>query len=144
MNCFWFLKQFCSRASQACCYRANQPNILNRSTVMKDALSTDSAAPCTMTWWVWHAHIGSCSRSRKTCYFIVPDENLLFGFRNKSNSGRHALSCSNFGVKTGTEPFPCWWKRAMCLSAVWSCMAVYLKLIFRAFLLNTAVCFTWK
>ena len=80
---------------------------------MKDASSTEGVAQCTL----------NLENVTPTDVITVRKENLLFfgsswepTFRvpNQFIFGRNAPNGSKLGARTGTEPVPCWWKRAIC------------------------------
>ena len=79
---------------------------------MKDASSTEGVAQCTL----------NLENDTPTDVITVRKENLLFfgsswepTFRvpNQFIFGRNAPNGSKLGARTGTEPVPCWWKRAI-------------------------------
>ena len=113
-NKLWFLNRFRSGFLEPWCYLANQPAfppVLSGTIVMKDASSTEGVAQCTL----------NLENDTPTDVITVRKENLLFfgsswepTFRvpNQFIFGRNALNGSKLGARTGTEPVPCWWKRA--------------------------------
>ena len=113
-----FLNRFRSGFLEPWCYLANQPAfppVLSGTIVMKDASSTEGVAQCTL----------NLENDTPTDVIMVRKENLLFfgsswepTFRvpNQFIFGRNAPNGSKLGARTGTEPVPCWWKRAMCVA----------------------------
>ena len=112
-NKLWFLNRFRSGFLEPWCYLANQPAfppVLSGTIVMKDASSTEGVAQCTL----------NLENDTPTDVITVRKENLLFfaswepTFRvpNQFIFGRNAPNGSKLGARTGTEPVPCWWKRA--------------------------------
>ena len=66
-------------------------------------------------------HLENLENDTPTDVITVRKENLLFfgsswepTFRvpNQFIFGRNAPNGSKLGARTGTEPVPCWWKRA--------------------------------
>ena len=118
-NKLWFLNRFRSGFLEPWCYLANQPAfppVLSGTIVMKDASSTEGVAQCTL----------NLENDTPTDVITVRKENLLFfgsswepTFRvpNQFIFGRNAPNGSKLGARTGTEPVPCWWKRA--IRGVW-------------------------
>ena len=114
-NKLWFLNRFRSGFLEPWCYLANQPAfppVLSGTIVMKDASSTEGVAQCTL----------NLENDTPTDVITVRKENLLFfgsswepTFRvpNQFIFGRNAPNGSKLGARTGTEPVPCWWKRAI-------------------------------
>ena len=114
-NKLWFLNRFRSGFLEPWCYLANQPAfppVLSGTIVMKDASSTEGVAQCTL----------NLENDTPTDVIMVRKENLLFfgsswepTFRvpNQFIFGRNAPNGSKLGARTGTEPVPCWWKRAI-------------------------------
>ena len=114
-NKLWFLNRFRSGFLEPWCYLANQPAfppVLSGTIVMKDASSTEGVAQCTL----------NLENDTSTDVITVRKENLLFfgsswepTFRvpNQFIFGRNAPNGSKLGARTGTEPVPCWWKRAI-------------------------------
>ena len=114
-NKLWFLNRFRSGFLEPWCYLVNQPAfppVLSGTIVMKDASSTEGVAQCTL----------NLENDTPTDVITVRKENLLFfgsswepTFRvpNQFIFGRNAPNGSKLGARTGTEPVPCWWKRAI-------------------------------
>ena len=127
------LNRFRSGFLEPWCYLANQPAfppVLSGTIVMKDASSTEGVAQCTpevnsstnlcckMANEPWTLNL---ENDTPTDVITVRKENLLFfgsswepTFRvpNQFIFGRNAPNGSKLGARTGTEPVPCWWKRA--------------------------------